>query len=586
MSTGTMFDKWINIFQTAFVLPQPFDIETITFDLHEIEYRANLPLSKMKSSVLEIFYVIFRNYANPKLKSKSHFKFCTFAKEKYAMMIFNLSINILKFALTNFVSPKLIIGSFKILQEALTNPYTIEDIKNILPELLTQAAFNFVILPNTFINSWGYRQLELIQYMYEDDLSGKEVRTEVMEFIKTACKCKRFDQGPKKPRVNQPFLNHFMTFLELTLHESLQANDILRFEASLYALGKLRRPLKKYIDQINRIEPLLIAYVLPGLESSIWLVRLRCCWMYSKYSSIYLKDHEKAIEAAGKLYKCFDDECLSVKVTAAIALSYLCEKPYIENQSRIIIIELISGFMWMMTQTEINKLVNALKRLIRSFDKAIIPYSVGVIKELIEAYKRMNKNDIEQSKELFYFSEAEIASSTCLNTITQIITIIKNEQDILLAIESLIESEVELIMGTTKYNFLDNAMELLSYLTLYQNPISDNLWKWIPRLMDIIIGTPKEEEKARVRKNGGKGYDSLRELIPFFQNIIVKSPDKFATGKFEYGEYVTSMIRFIIIVLEIATFHNIELEKIPVIQLIISMLEGLTVILLIIIREE
>eukprot|EP00826_Nyctotherus_ovalis_P065143 TRINITY_DN956_c0_g3_i6.p1 TRINITY_DN956_c0_g3~~TRINITY_DN956_c0_g3_i6.p1 ORF type:complete len:105 (+),score=22.84 TRINITY_DN956_c0_g3_i6:102-416(+) len=89
----------------------------------------------------------------------------------------------------------------------------------------------------------------------------------------------------------------------------------------------------------------------------------------------------------------------------------------------------------------------------------------------------MSKLSMNKSKDLSnnLLMETEVAAGTCLDTITQILNIIKDNQEMLSAIDPLIISLVNAVLKPEELSFLENGMEILGCLTLYQDPISDSV---------------------------------------------------------------------------------------------------------------
>jgi len=569
ISNEVVFDKWMLLFQSAFEWSPITNPDT------------KHPTLKMKNAILEVFYAIFTYYGNPTSNIKeSHRAFCLYVQKKYTVAIFNFAINVLKLSLVNYLSPKVIIMDLKILKEAIYNPYTTELIKALLLEILCQVAFRFLWLDDHLINYWKNNQAEYIQGVLEENEDGNDLRVSSIDFINTACKYKGYDQGVMKSRVNQVFLSEFMKFIERRLDESAKKSHIIEYEASLYALGSLSHIISKYIEQSEYAKTLLMTYALGGLDSTSWIIRACSCWVFSEFARMYFKETDKVLLACSKLLNCFRDECLSVKVIAAVAISKLAEKPYVEEQLRGQAVELISAVMWLMTQSETKELVRSLSSLITTFKDIIILHSYNIIQQLIEAYKRMSKHSIEKAAELgdFILTETETAASACLSTINQILNIIKDKQEMLVSIEPLIMSLMSIVLKPEELPFLENGIELLGCLSLYLNPITESLWKLIPELMDLTVGSLKDEIKSNIRKNGERGYGNINGVIVILQNVIVKEGDKFIKGKCQRGNYLNATLHFIERIFEIANLNKLEYDKIAGIKLLISMIEGLTVI--------
>lgn len=572
MTDTQTFDKWLELFQLAFTWPHPFN--TPVTNPEEAQSKAGHPVLKMKSAIAQIFYVIFKDYGNPNTAKDQHYDFCLHVQKKYVVGILNIALSVLKASLANFLPPKLISASFSIVREAIPNPCTTELLKPLLLEFLCQVGFRYLLLNEHVTDYWRSNQGECIQGMLEES-DECELRKMAMMLIELACKYKGYDQGVMQVRANQPFLNKFIDFLEFTLSESVSHSLVLEFEASLFALGSLARTVEKYPQQSDRAKALLFAFALPALESSSWVLRARSSWLFSQFALMYFKESDKVLLACWKLLGCFNDEYLAVRVIAAVAVSRLAEKPYVEERLKEKAMEIISAVMWLMTLSEESELVSALKLLIATFRESVVPHSYNLIQHLIEAYKRMSKLSMGESKDLSscLLMEIEVSAGACLDIIAQILSIIKNNQQVLLDIEPLIISAVNAVLDPEEFPFIESGMEILGYLTLYQDHISDSVWKLVPELIDLVVGSPEEAQR-----DGGRGFEVVNKICAVFQNIIVKGGDKFASGKFERGSFVNATLHLAKQIIKIADFNGLEYRKPPAIYLIIAMLEGLTVL--------
>ena len=123
---------------------------------------------------------------------------------------------------------------------------------------------------------------------------------------------------------------------------------------------------------------------------------------------------------------------------------------------------------------------------------------------------------------------------------------------------------------------LENGIELLEQLSFYQDHISPTLWSLYPTLMDITVGSEKDEAaKKNVKKNGSWAYEIVRDVSVIFQNFIIKDTDTLLGSKSSTGcTYLEMTLHYISRLFEIAGSHSTEFDRVPAVRLIIALLEG------------
>jgi len=579
ISNEISFNSWMNIFQSIYNWKIPVELTNPISDPEEIKSRSKLPVFKMQSAVCEILGQIFHKYGNPDNKCKNYEDFAKLIQTKYTRLIFNIHVLLIQNSLSRFFSHSQIINAYSILRSSLYNPLTINLLKPLIPDLLAKITFENLLLTPDIANLWETDQLEFLQEFLEDLEMDATVRSISVVFIQEVCSYKGFDTGKKKKRVSHEILNNFLAFLSGKLTESVQNGNVRIYEAALYCIGKLRKTIKKYLPLIEQMESLIQNFAFPCMDSPIGILRMRACWLIAKYANIKYNNEELLLSICNKLVNCMKDKYLAVQVMSAIAISKLCEKPSVEKALKPHSTTLVSGFLALMGQAELNKLVTGLERLINCFAEAIIPYSAELITELFNSFKRMNEHSSEEDKQMendFEMPESGSAAIGCLQTISNILDIIKNNPEALNKIEPIILSIINLSMAPQEMYILENGIELLLKLTAYTPKISPEIWKFYEPLMDICVGTPKESsEKKNVKKNGNWGYDNIRDITVIMQNYIAKDFDTFYNGKNTRGQkYLDLMFHFMARIFEISHEQKTEFDRIPAIWLCNAIIEN------------
>jgi len=525
------FDKWMTIFQEAFILPYEAGNEDA--------------FSKLKTSVSDIFFSIFNRYGNPRGNTGSHIEFRKYVQTKYTLPIFNFYLNLLK--LTH-LPPKLIGVTFRLMSLSIYNPITEELIKPLLFDIATKAAF-----PYLFMTS--YDEEQHIQLILDENLIEFSPKASACHFIHSACMYNK-----------NSMLIPFISFLMNTIQVSVKEGKPLGFDACLCCMGLLKDLIKEVLQARECIEFVMHSFVLPGLSDSIVLIKLRCCWFINRFASVEFGNREVYCD---KLLSCITDSNISVRVASSIAISKLAKEASIRERLKPRILALISSFLNLMAQTECYKLVAALERVIRSFGDVIIPYSEELIRKLVKAYEVMEERRIEEAEKKDDEDaciEITLSSVNCVEAIMRVIGIIGDYQEILTIIEPLILNLAKTSLIPERLHVLESTIELISCFTFHKVNLNSEIWEVYTLLIDVTVGLSENS------KSGNWGMTALDLAVVTLSNCIVKDPITFINSK--YDELT---IYFIKKIPKINTKY--EYDKIPAMKMIIAILEGLKVTL-------
>ena len=485
LTNPTVIMGWIEVLKTAFSWTVNPTFETLTEDEEEIKIRKKSEVLKMKKAISHIFYRIFQKYGNPKFAQKELKEFSKFVQDNLAQGLLTINIQILQDSKQKFVHPHTLSLAFRYIAETVKHPKFNSMIKQSLTDLLQNCAFPLLQISPSNAQLWDLDPREFSRLLFEEDENcDYDPRYAALTLIDTACSEELYLDS--KEGSYHPILAEFLGFLGTTLDKSIKENKPRAFDAAQYAIGKLEEEIEKYDILIEHVEPMIKQHVLPNLDNPIGIVRMRCCWIYSQFAAVAFKDQANLLLAFQKKVKRLKDKDLPVRVMAALAVSRLVNKEDIAEQIKPYVTEIISTYLMLMSQIELEDLVSALDSVIKTFDDSIKPYSVDLIKELLSAYERMHQTSASQEKKDFT-PESGMAAAACIDTIARIVQIIGENQIMLQQVEPMLIPIILRSFTPDELLIMDSTVDILAELTYFSKKFSPILWEFYPLLVEMIV---------------------------------------------------------------------------------------------------
>jgi len=571
-----VFSAWMLVFQSAFNWPPIEEEMTPPKNMEEVKIRSKLPRMKMKTSISALFLSVFElTCSNNEKSARCHF--IDFLQKNYVTPMLSLYLNLLQANI--FFSPEFVTINLNFIRFSMFNQVTVEIIKPLLPQILNFVAFPLLLLKDDEVELWKTDQINFLHQEFSDPYLYNTPRTAAAFLIYSTLKCKYFDQGVEEERKNHPILNDFLAFLVQLTEESVNTNNLITFDAVLYIINVTKHIIKKYPEQLSKVKSLLATYALRGVSNSTGIIRMRCCQVLSTYAAINRNDEKLALQITEKLLDCIQDKNVSVQVFAAIAITRYAKAECVHNYLRPHAASLALFLTKLLSKAEFPELLSAIKELVQIFAGDVAQYGAELISQLTEAYGQMNLHTTEEDKKAyanFMFFDEEIGDGVCLSTITDVISILRHRQDILNNVEPIIVQLFTKTFTPQEIYMLENIVRLLESYTYYKDTISPNLWKLFPILIEATVGLPKDVERSKkIRNKGNWAYESTREITVIIQNYIIKSPDIVLAGN-----HLEEILYFIFRLIQIGNAANYNYDKHAAISIFISLLEGLTVIVL------
>ena len=310
---------------------------------------------------------------------------------------------------------------------------------------------------------------------------GKDVTTQLLAFL-TDC------------------LNRFAA-----TEDDAQKNYIEK-DGALLAIGSLSEYLlskKKYSSQL---EGLLVTHVFGDFNSKVGFLRCRACWMLQKFSKVQWTG-ENLKTVIHLVLQRLGDECLPVQIEASKALRFLIEVETAEDTLLQFLPHLLSEYFRIMTEIGNDEVVAALQVIIDRFGDHIEPHAVALVMQLSNSFSQYCAIGEEDD-------DAAMAAAQCLECIATVLKGTCGRPELYANMEpNLVPLVLQILGNDGEYiEYLEYALDILTFLTYFPTQIATNLWEALPLIYLAF------DQWA---------FDYLNMMVPPLENFIGKDPDFF-----------------------------------------------------------
>jgi hypothetical protein len=283
----------------------------------------------------------------------------------------------------------------------------------------------------------------------------------------------------------------------------------------MLSLGQLSRELQLYKHTHAGIEILLKTHVFPELAGSHEMLKARALWLYGEMS-LFVTEPEHAVKVVEQVYKCLLDDCLPVKVFAGTSLHKLSKIKEAKSILEPGIADIIGAYLKAMQEIDQDELVNALEEMVNIFEDKIEPFAFELVEQLTDRFKKVVKNDGEES------GESVLTANGCICAIRRIIAAVSKRKDLLEKIEDEIYPALLFCMTPKGMDYIEDCLDCAILLVYHRQFISEKMWKLYYHMFKIIIGNEGDEVDE---EDGGFGFEFLPIMQSFFQNCIAFGGD-------------------------------------------------------------
>lgn len=172
--------------------------------------------------------------------------------------------------------------------------------------------------------------------------------------------------------------------------------------------------------------------------------------------------------------------------------------------------QILEQYFRIMNEIGNDEVVSALQTIIDTFGDHIEPHAVALTNQLSTAFSSYCSAGEEDD-------DATMAAMQCLECISTVLKGICERPDIYRSLEPQLLPIIKQILGNDgEYiEYLENALDILTFLTFFQDDLSPQLWETFPLIYMAF------DQWA---------FDYLYLMVPTIENFIGKSTQTFLTG--------------------------------------------------------
>ena len=300
-------------------------------------------------------------------------------------------------------------------------------------------------------------------------------------------------------------------------------------DGALLTFGSLSKFLLAKDKYATELEGLLVTSVFPDFNSPVAFLRYRACWMVQQFSTVQWSDDGTNLRNLLQLnLQRLSDPALPVQIEASKSLRYLIEAEGAEDTLLPVLPQLLTEYFRIMNEIGNDEVVSALQVLLDKFGDHIEPHANQLVLQLSNAFDQYCTAGEEDDDD-----EAAMAAAQCLECIATVLKGICDQPSIMKNLEpALIPLVLKILGNDGEYiEYLECALDILTFLTYFPETISAELWQAFPLIYVAF------DQWA---------YDYLNMMVPCFQAYIAKAPDAFLQGQAQLQEGMIPYIDLIV----------------------------------------
>lgn len=298
-------------------------------------------------------------------------------------------------------------------------------------------------------------------------------------------------------------------------------------DAIFVVMGALSGVLEESKTFNKFIEPFFLQHVIPEFISPIPYIRFRAFWIVEYYNDRKWKNKDIFITLLKSCLNGLRDTTIPVRTAAACSMRLMLEDPKAHDIIRPILHEVVNEYFKLMDEVDSSSILSVVQTIVMQFGNDLSSIAPAMINKIIEQFKEYVSDASEEN------DEAAFSAVECLETVCSILdTVCENEPDILIQIEPYVVPLIYdlLTNGSQYYEYIENIISILGYLTYYSENISNNVWILCGPLLYAL------DDWA---------IDYIYEISTPILNYISKDINKFLTLNYEGISHLDKLMKII-----------------------------------------
>lgn len=520
---------WFDILTRALQKPLP-EASTGMEPKHQptdIDGRNAWPWWKVKKWSVQIMSRLFSRYGIPSYADDDAGKaFAVYFSSHVAPQFLGPVCETLNLRPTGqFCTDRVVHLSLTFVDLAVELASTYKLLKPHLEFLLFQVCFPTMCLTKDDVETFENDPVEFVHKQNSPLADFYDPRMSAITLVKDLVKHRGQD-------VTQNLLGRMTDILNRYGNAPAEQKNHIEKDGALLTFGSLSTFLLAKEKYASQLEGLLVTYVFPDFTSPIAFLRYRACWMVQQFSTVkWTDDGSRLRQLIDLVLHRLSDPALPVQIEASIALRFLIEVDGAETSLLPVLPQLLTEYFRIMNEIGNDEVVSALQVLLDKFGDHIEPHAVALVTQLSNAFAQYCSAGEDQDDD-----DAALAAAQCLECVATVLKGVCSKESMMRTLEPMLLPLVLKILGNDGdfIEYLESALDILSFLTYFQSQISMEVWQCFPLIYMAF------DQWA---------YDYLNMMVPCIQSYISKSPDIFLTGvaqlpegQISYLDLVVSMV--------------------------------------------
>mmetsp|Transcript_36591 Transcript_36591/g.59153 ORF Transcript_36591/g.59153 Transcript_36591/m.59153 type:complete len:1025 (+) Transcript_36591:45-3119(+) len=290
----------------------------------------------------------------------------------------------------------------------------------------------------------------------------------------------------------------------------LEQRDLRQKYGAMSIAGHLCHLLSRRPAYSGTLENMLLFHVVPEFDSPVGLLRAMACRVVGQFAEQLEFAMPNTFNVLlESVLRAMRDTDIPVRIEAAVAVRMLLDnKSATLERMQPFIPPLLDELFKLMDEIDNEDLVFTLENLIEKYSEVMAPYAVMLCTKLTQSCLRMVDADEEDE-------ESGMAALGCLRAINIILQCVHNVPTIYLNLETILLPLLRRMLCYDAFDYIEEALEILTYVTFFSPAISPQLWSLVPHIFQAF------DEWA---------FDYMEQMLRPLDNFISRDTDTFVNG--------------------------------------------------------
>mmetsp|Transcript_23745 Transcript_23745/g.34001 ORF Transcript_23745/g.34001 Transcript_23745/m.34001 type:complete len:1123 (-) Transcript_23745:74-3442(-) len=501
---GIDVNLWFQLIAHIMNKPLPEASENIEPLNQPLSYedRKKWPWWKLKKWAARIMSQFIQRYGNPRFCSKEFKAFSEYFRSNTAALLLGPAMTNLEIkARGGFITDDVQRLCLNYVAACVEMSPTYKVLKPHLDFLLFQVVFPTLCISDEDIRLFNDDPVEFVRKVHnplEDWLNPLIAATNLLQMMA------RYRQKDTLPRL-MPYLHGLLSEYSSS---PVEMRDYKKKDGVLVTIAVIAKILLESNAYKNQLHPFLIYHVIPEFQSPVPFIRSRACWVIEYFNEVDWKENNGSTlqGVLQGLLMGLKDPAIPVQAAAACSMRLIISAEGATDLIRPMLRDIIGEYFRIMDQVESESVLSALQAIVLQFGVEIADMAPTMVQHLINIF-----NTYAASAE---DDEAAFNASQCLDTIAAILEACDTREDVLLQLEPIMLPLLKNIFteGLDCFEYIDNGVQFMGYLTYSSDTISSTLWVMCGPLLQVLYNW---------------GIDYITEIMVPILNYLSKDIDTF-----------------------------------------------------------